>query len=947
MAVFLIRAKIDPSGAGAGAKVVKGHLIGLQRQANVLRGAFLRAFGVIGLATGIKSSIDLIADFSLAITTAGAISTRELGRMEGNIAALEKEARHLGATTKFTATEAAEGMLFLARAGFTVSENLQTAGKALKLAQAGNIDLGRAADIVTNIMAGFSEDVDQASRFIDVVAKTANSANTNIQQLGDALKFAGPIAAATGVEVEEASAAIAALSDAGLQGTLAGTGFRRVLSELEAPSIKATKFLRSLGLSQSDVRVSTNGLVPVIQKLVTAGFDVGDALEFFGDRGGPAFQVISNAVKEGYLEQMTGQLKRAKGTTDTIADAMDNTLKGALHAVRSAWEAFTLSIKDVGGETALTKFVRKIVAMIRFLAKHMQVVSKIAKTLAYILGVILAARAIMFLIRMIGKLWVVMAANPVAALIIAITAAAYALYQFSDQIKVTKDGSVTLRDVFSAIFSYIGKGLSVLAKFWQDIWSIMQGDAGDAMSWVQQDIAKGLNFIIKVVDFLIGGINGVITAFIFTFDKIPGAAADAIATAVNFWIEKFEALVNWTLRGVNKLKTALGGEEIAPIEFGRVAGEGLELEDLIKQMQLIIKDGIESTPVEDAMNNLLKEAERIAKNRPKKTIPEPESALPKLNVDLTAVNKSFKVYLYNLEEEAMKLRMSEDARESYTRMIEAEEQLGRSLLKTDKDQIQTRLDLIYLSKVQGEVMQDILGPYIELAKQEKAITNLRKDGTITLRQYRDAMDEVRYQSLQLRKDIDAGEGRALISVKQDIMDLASLTENTLVGAFNSVETAITELVSTGEADFHRLAQTIFAETSRILIRLMLLKAFGLFSSGTDPISTVTSGPQMGMGGSPVIPTFQHGGSFKVGGSGGPDSQYVAFRASPGERVDVTPPGHSPGSEVKAGDVNVKVVNVDDPKTMLSVLSSSLGERVILNTITKNPTVVKRSLGGAG
>src|SRR5690606_41933855 len=112
--------------------------------------------------------------------------------------------------------------------------------------------------------------------------------------LGEAMKWGAPVAAARGVGLGEATAAVGKLSDAGLQASLAGTGLRRILTELESPSQNSRKILASVGLTADDVRVSSVGLTRALRVLKNAGVEAGVAFEPFGDRGGPESEVIAS-----------------------------------------------------------------------------------------------------------------------------------------------------------------------------------------------------------------------------------------------------------------------------------------------------------------------------------------------------------------------------------------------------------------------------------------------------------------------------------------------------------------------------------------------------------------------------------------------------------------------------------------------------------------------------
>ena len=359
MPEFRINVTVDARNARQATEKVNRALRGTTTAADRLRATIGRAFAAFGGAIGGAAVVRTLARFEQSMSSVRAVT----GATERQFERLEAEARRLGATTRFSASQAAEGMLFLARAGFEVDEVMSSVEGTLRLAQAGALDLGQAADIASNILTGFRLNVDQTGRVVDVLALSANSANTTVQQMGEAMKFVAPVAAGVGVSVEEAAAAIGALSDAGLQASLAGTGLRRVISELESPSTKTTEILRSLGLSADEVRISQVGLTQALIALGDAGVDTGLALEIFGDRGGPAFEVLANSIPK--VQALTGSLKEAGGTAARMAEIMDDNLNGALLAVGSAVEAVVLSFGKLGTSNVLTQGLRALADVLR------------------------------------------------------------------------------------------------------------------------------------------------------------------------------------------------------------------------------------------------------------------------------------------------------------------------------------------------------------------------------------------------------------------------------------------------------------------------------------------------------------------------------------------------------------------------------------------------------
>lgn len=377
---YRIVVEVDPSRAKSGSKAVEGSLDKVERRARSVQIALTRAFAILGIGGGLIGVIGLLANFEQQMSTVKGIT----GATETQFKSLRDEAQRLGATTRFSASQAAEGMGFLARAGFDVNEVLGATEGTLRLAQAGALDLGSAADIASNVLTGFRLEVDQTNRIVDVLAFTANNANTNVQQLGDGMKFVAPVAAGLGISVETASAAIGALSDAGLQASLAGTGLRRVLSELESPSKKTRDILASVGLTADSVRVSQVGLIAAMTALRDAGVDTGLALEIFGDRGGPAFEVLSTSLPK--VQAMETALGGAAGTAEALAAEMDDNLNGSLLATKSAAEALILAFGDNGATGTLRGFFDLLATVLRSGVENIDVLINAITALTIVFG---------------------------------------------------------------------------------------------------------------------------------------------------------------------------------------------------------------------------------------------------------------------------------------------------------------------------------------------------------------------------------------------------------------------------------------------------------------------------------------------------------------------------------------------------------------------------------
>ncbi|WP_306151138.1 phage tail tape measure protein [Roseovarius sp. MMSF_3281] len=307
----------------------------------------------------IGGGVRTLADFEKQMSTVGAVSRASADEL----AAMRDIAADLGSTTEFTAKQAGQGLEFLARAGFSASEAVEAIPAVLDLATASAMGLGSAADISSNIMSAFAIEAENSAAVADVLAAASSRANTDVQQLGDAMSYVGPVASSLEVSMSDAAAAIGVLSDAGIQGSMAGTSLRRVLSSLANPTKDAVATLRSLGLEMENLNPQTNDLTEIVQRLSDAGLSAADALTVFGDRGGPAILALTSQT--GRLEELTGALMDVEGESARMADTMRDNLGGDIDSLWSSIQGLIIALGDAG----LTAVVRGVIKTITMLAR--------------------------------------------------------------------------------------------------------------------------------------------------------------------------------------------------------------------------------------------------------------------------------------------------------------------------------------------------------------------------------------------------------------------------------------------------------------------------------------------------------------------------------------------------------------------------------------------------
>lgn len=332
-----------------------------------LRGVATVAFsGFLGVG-GITTVIRTLSQFQTEMSRVTAlVSAQSPTSLQGAMAGLTDKARELGATTLFTATQAAEGMRFLTLAGFEADQVYSAIEPTLNLAAAGMLDLGNAADITSNIMAAFSIDASETEDVVDALAFTAARTNTNIQQLGEAMKFVGPVAGTLGINVEDTAVALGILGNSGLQASLAGTSLRRVMSGLLNPSKEAEKVFADLGLTQEQLVTTMqgeNGIVNLVHMLARAGIDAADAFTLFGQRGAPGLLSLVNQRDK--LAELTEEQRKAGEVAREVARIMADNIGGDARIALSALQEAILRLGDAGLNDWLRDAVQGFTGFIR------------------------------------------------------------------------------------------------------------------------------------------------------------------------------------------------------------------------------------------------------------------------------------------------------------------------------------------------------------------------------------------------------------------------------------------------------------------------------------------------------------------------------------------------------------------------------------------------------
>ena len=220
------------------------------------------------VATGrfIKGAVQESMSFDKSMAQVAAT----LGKTTDEIQNLSKFAREMGSKTAFTAEQAAEGLNYMALAGYDAEKSMKMLPQVLNLAAAGNFDLARASDMVTDAQSALGLTISDTEVLIDQMAKTSSKTNTSVSQLGDAILTVGGTAKMMNGGTEELAAVLGVLADNGIKGSEGGTALRNVLLSLSAPTSKASKQIKELGIDVFDAQGNMRDLPSIMMDMQTA-----------------------------------------------------------------------------------------------------------------------------------------------------------------------------------------------------------------------------------------------------------------------------------------------------------------------------------------------------------------------------------------------------------------------------------------------------------------------------------------------------------------------------------------------------------------------------------------------------------------------------------------------------------------------------------------------------
>ncbi len=313
------------------------------------------------------------------------------GATSGEFQQLRDKALEMGAKTKFSASQSAEALNYMALAGWDTKEMMTGIDGVMQLAAASGEDLGSVSDIVTDSLTAFGLKAKDSGHFADVLAQASSKANTDVRGLGEAFKYAAPVAGALGYTVEDTSIAIGLMSNAGIKGEKAGTALRTMFSNLAKPTKAMKNQMDELGISITDSQGNMLPMRDVMDQLrgkfkgLSKDQQASAAATIFGKEAMSGALAVINASDEDY-KKLTKSIDNSAGASKRMADEMEGGIGGSIRRMKSAIESLAISIGDV-----LAPYIKRLAEWVANAATKLNEMPKGTQKVVVGLGLVAAA----------------------------------------------------------------------------------------------------------------------------------------------------------------------------------------------------------------------------------------------------------------------------------------------------------------------------------------------------------------------------------------------------------------------------------------------------------------------------------------------------------------------------------------------------------------------------
>ena len=326
---------------------------------NIITSLASKAAVAVGAFVSIRQAVNFGKDvvntgmqFEQGMANVSAIS----GATGAELTALSDKAKEMGATTKFSAIEAADAMGYMGMAGWNSSQMIDGIAGIMNLAAASGEELASVSDIVTDALTAFGLKASDSAQFADVLAVASSKSNTNVSLLGESFKNVAATAGAMGYSMQDTTTALGLMANAGIKGSDAGTSLRGVMTRLAKPTAEVKQAMTALGISAVNTDGSMKPLSTLIPELQTAFSSLTDS-----EKGQYATMIAGKNALSGFLSivnsspddfySLSDAINNSEGAAQSMADTMNDTVSGKLTLLKSQFEGVKIAIFDALGSS--------------------------------------------------------------------------------------------------------------------------------------------------------------------------------------------------------------------------------------------------------------------------------------------------------------------------------------------------------------------------------------------------------------------------------------------------------------------------------------------------------------------------------------------------------------------------------------------------------------------
>ena len=420
--------------------------------------------GVVGLGT---AAVKTAADFDTAMSKVAAVS----GATGSELDALREKAREMGSKTKFSASEAAEAMNYMAMAGWKTSDMLEGIEGVMNLAAASGEDLATTSDIVTDALTAFGLSASDSGHFADILAAASSNANTNVSMMGETFKYCAPIAGALGFSAEDTAEAIGLMANAGIKGSQAGTALRTIMNNLSGDVTVCGSAIGEVTIATTNADGSMRDLSDILADCRTAFSGLTEsekaqaAESLVGKNAMSGFLALMNAG-EADINKLSSAIDNCDGCAAGMAETMNDNLAGQLTILKSQLQELAISFGEL-----LMPAIRTIVGWIQKFVDWLNSMDE--GTRKVIVTIALVAAAIGPVLIIVGK--VISAVGTIMTLVpklAGVINAAKGVFAAFNAVCAANPYVLIIAAIVAlvAAFIYLWNNCEEFRQFWIDLW---------------------------------------------------------------------------------------------------------------------------------------------------------------------------------------------------------------------------------------------------------------------------------------------------------------------------------------------------------------------------------------------------------------------------------------------------------------------------------------------